>query len=102
MSRLPIIEVTACSYKVGPHAVQLNDDKNARAVATAANGLPLILPMFPELLNIADMIDGLDGLFFTGSPSNIEPHHYDGPRARLVQKKMLLVITSHYRFGVRQ
>ena len=77
--RLPIIGVTACSYKVGPHAVQLNDDKNARAVATAAHGLPLILPMFPELLNIADIIDGLDGLLFTGSPSNIEPHHYEGP-----------------------
>ncbi|MGS7251032.1 MULTISPECIES: gamma-glutamyl-gamma-aminobutyrate hydrolase family protein [Pseudomonas] len=79
MSRLPIIGVTACSYTVGPHAVQLNDDKNARAVACAAQGLPLILPMFPELLDSAEIIAALDGLLFTGSPSNIEPHHYDGP-----------------------
>lgn len=79
MARLPIIGVTACSYTVGPHAVQLNDDKNARAVITAAQGLPLILPMFPELLNIPDILDAVDGLLFTGSPSNIEPHHYDGP-----------------------
>lgn len=78
MSRLPIIGVTACSYTVGPHAVQLNDDKNARAVASAAKGLPLILPMFPELLDTADIINSLDGLLFTGSPSNIEPHHYGG------------------------
>ncbi|RCL28521.1 gamma-glutamyl-gamma-aminobutyrate hydrolase [Pseudomonas sp. AFG_SD02_1510_Pfu_092] len=79
MPNLPVIGVTACSYTVGPHAVQLNDDKNARAVASAAKGLPLILPMFPELLAIDDIIDSLDGLLFTGSPSNIEPHHYDGP-----------------------
>ncbi|MGN8250509.1 gamma-glutamyl-gamma-aminobutyrate hydrolase family protein [Pseudomonas sp. SMV7] len=79
MSRLPIIGVTACSYTVGPHAVQLNDDKNARAVASAAKGLPVIVPMFPELLDSAEIIAGLDGLLFTGSPSNIEPHHYDGP-----------------------
>ncbi|CAG8865217.1 Gamma-glutamyl-gamma-aminobutyrate hydrolase PuuD [Pseudomonas fluorescens] len=79
MSRLPIIGVSACSWKIGPHAVQINDDKYSRAVATAAKCLPVIIPLFPELLTPAELIDGLDGLLFTGSPSNIEPHHYDGP-----------------------
>ncbi|MBT2338426.1 MULTISPECIES: gamma-glutamyl-gamma-aminobutyrate hydrolase family protein [Pseudomonas] len=76
---LPRIGIIACSWKIGPHAVQISNDKYAQAVATAAKGLPLILPVFPELLDLREIIDGLDGVLFTGSPSNIEPHHYDGP-----------------------
>ena len=79
MTRLPVIGVTACSYQIGPHAVQMNDDKNAQAIATSARGLPLLLPQFPDLLDVADIIATLDGLFFTGSPSNIHPRHYNGP-----------------------
>lgn len=78
-ARLPLIGVTACSWEINQHAVQINDDKYSKAVATAAKGLPLILPQFPELLDPADILDGLDGLLFTGAPSNIEPQHYDGP-----------------------
>ncbi len=78
MSRLPIIGVTACSWKINKHPVQINDDKYSRAVATGAQGLPLILPLLPELLDPAEILDGLDGLLFTGGPSNIEPHHYHG------------------------
>jgi putative glutamine amidotransferase len=79
MDNLPLIGLTACSWQIGPHAVQINDDKYSRAVATAAKGLPLILPMFPDLLDPATIVDGLDGLLFTGSPSDIEPRHYGGP-----------------------
>jgi len=79
MSRLPVIGVTACSYQIGPHAVQINDDKNSQAIATTAKGMPLILPQFPDLLALTDIIDSLDGLFFTGAPSNIEPRRYGGP-----------------------
>ncbi|VEF11107.1 gamma-glutamyl-gamma-aminobutyrate hydrolase [Pseudomonas fluorescens] len=79
MSPLPIIGVTASSWKIGPHAVQINDDKNSRAVISAAKGLPLILPMFPDLLEPAQIIASVDGLLFTGAPSNIEPSHYGGP-----------------------
>lgn len=78
-SWLPRIGIIACSWQIGPHTVQISNDKYARAVASAAKGLPLIVPVFPELLDLADIIEGLDGLLFTGSPSNIEPHHYDGP-----------------------
>jgi putative glutamine amidotransferase len=55
------------------------DDKYAQAVISAAKGLPLILPQFPELLDPAKIIEGLDGLLFTGSPSNVNPTHYGGP-----------------------
>ena len=32
-----------------------------------------------RLYNVRDIVSGLDGLFLTGSPSNIQPHHFSGP-----------------------
>jgi putative glutamine amidotransferase len=79
MSRLPMIGVIACSGKIGPHTVQLSNDKYAQAVATAAEALPVILPVFPALLDPVQILAGLDGLLFTGSPSNVDPRCYGGP-----------------------
>lgn len=79
MSRLPLIGVTACSRQIGLHAYHISGDKYVRAVAVAAKGLPLILPALAELLDPTDILDGLDGILFTGSSSNVEPFHYSGP-----------------------
>lgn len=79
MSGPALIGIIASSWKIGPHAVQILDDKYGQAVATAAGGLPLVLPVFPDLVQLPVIIESLDGVLFTGSPSNIEPHHYDGP-----------------------
>ena len=79
MSGLPLIGVTACSKQVGLHAYHISGDKYVRAVAIAAKGLPLIIPSLADLFEPANILDGLDGILFTGSPSNIEPFHYDGP-----------------------
>ncbi|MGF6490805.1 gamma-glutamyl-gamma-aminobutyrate hydrolase family protein [Pseudomonas frederiksbergensis] len=79
MSRLPLIGVTACSTQIGLHAYHISGDKYVRAVASAAKGLPLILPSLADLQTSSDILDALDGILFTGSPSNIEPFHYNGP-----------------------
>jgi putative glutamine amidotransferase len=79
MSRLPLIGVTACTQQIGSHAYHISGDKYVRAVAVAAKGLPLILPSLAELIDPADILSAVDGLLFTGSPSNVEPYHYSGP-----------------------
>lgn len=79
MSRLPLIGVTACTKPVGVHLHHIVGDKYVRAVAVGAGGLPLIIPALGELLDQATLLDSLDGLLLTGSPSNVEPHHYSGP-----------------------
>lgn len=79
MSRLPLIGVTNCSRQIGLHAYHITRDKYVRAAATAAKGLPSILASLAELLDPTDIIDGLDGILFTGSPSTVEPFHYSGP-----------------------
>ncbi|MBC3386130.1 gamma-glutamyl-gamma-aminobutyrate hydrolase family protein [Pseudomonas sp. SWRI12] len=79
MSRLPLIGVTACTKQIGLHVYHATYDKYLRAVATAAKGLPLIIPSMADELGTSDILDALDGIVFTGSPSNVEPFHYSGP-----------------------
>ena len=79
MSRLPLIGVTACTKQVGLHLNHIAGDKYVRAVAVGAGGLPLVIPSLGELIDQPTLLASLDGLLFTGSPSNVEPHHYSGP-----------------------
>ncbi|PAU62700.1 gamma-glutamyl-gamma-aminobutyrate hydrolase family protein [Pseudomonas indica] len=79
MPRLPLIGVTACTKQIGLHPYHIAGDKYLRAIAVAAGGLPLIVPALAELIDQPTLLASLDGLLFTGSPSNVEPHHYQGP-----------------------
>ncbi|WP_010485541.1 gamma-glutamyl-gamma-aminobutyrate hydrolase family protein [Pseudomonas sp. S9] len=79
MSRLPIIGVTSDTKQIGPHPYHVTGDKYVRAVVLGAAGLPVIIPSLGELLDQPTLLDNLHGLLFTGSPSNVEPHHYNGP-----------------------
>ena len=79
MLRLPLIGVTACTKQVGLHISHVVGDKYLRAVAIGAGGMPLIVPALGDLLDQSLLLDSLDGLLLTGSPSNVEPHHYSGP-----------------------
>ncbi|MGH6946824.1 MAG: gamma-glutamyl-gamma-aminobutyrate hydrolase family protein [Kiloniellales bacterium] len=74
----PLIGVTACVKTLGDQPFHTVGDKYVRAVATAAQGLALVIPSFGQgpLLDANDLAGRLDGLFLTGSPSNIHPSHY--------------------------
>ncbi|CAD5105792.1 gamma-glutamyl-gamma-aminobutyrate hydrolase family protein [Zestomonas carbonaria] len=79
MARLPLIGVSACTKQIGSYPYHIVGDKYVRAVVEGAGGLPLVIPALGELLDQAALLDSLDGLLFTGSPSNVEPHLYGGP-----------------------
>ena len=64
---------------IGRHPFHTVGDKYVRAVLDAADGLPLLIPALAEELRLDELVERLDGLVFTGSPSNVEPHHYEGP-----------------------
>ena len=49
-----------------------------QAVVDAADSYPVCLPSLAEGFDVLDILDRLDGLFLTGSPSNVEPKHYLG------------------------
>jgi len=63
---------------VGAHPFHMVGEKYARAVMEAAGAAPLLIPAFAEELRFAELLERLDGVFFTGSPSNVEPHRYQG------------------------
>ena len=64
---------------VGAHPFHMVGEKYARAVMDAAGAMPLLIPSLAEELGFDELLERLDGLLFTGSPSNVEPHHYQGP-----------------------
>ncbi len=64
---------------LGLHPFHVVGEKYARAVLDAAGALPLLIPALAEELGMDELLGRLDGILFTGSPSNVEPHHYSGP-----------------------
>jgi putative glutamine amidotransferase len=64
---------------LGDHAFHMAGEKYAQAVIEAAGAAPLLIPALAEELRFEELLDRLDGLLFTGSVSNVEPHHYQGP-----------------------
>lgn len=79
MAARPLIGIPADRRMVGAHPFHMVGEKYARAVMEAAQGAPLLIPALAEELRLDELLERLDGLLFTGSPSNVEPRHYDGP-----------------------
>jgi len=74
----PIIGVISDRRMLGPHPFHMVGEKYLEALARGAEAYPVGLPSLAEGFDVLDIIDRLDGLFLTGSPSNMEPRHYMG------------------------
>ncbi len=79
MSDAPLVGVVADRRLVGPHPFHMAGEKYLQAVWDGAGARPVILPSLGGDFAVVKLLDRLDGLLLTGSPSNVEPHHYDGP-----------------------
>ena len=75
----PVIGIPADRRILGPHPFHVVGEKYIRAVAEAAGAIPLLIPAIGDLVTSDEILDRVDGILFTGSPSNVEPHHYEGP-----------------------
>jgi putative glutamine amidotransferase len=74
----PIIAVPMCIKAVEGQNYHIVGDKYLRAVIEVAGGYPLSFPALGEALAPAALLDHVDGVLFTGSPSNVAVHHYNG------------------------
>ena len=53
-------------------------EKYLQALIDGADAMPFIIPVLAEHLDLPAVVEEIDGLFLTGSTSNVEPHHYAG------------------------
>jgi putative glutamine amidotransferase len=78
----PLIGVPSDRRILDPHPFHMVGEKYVSAVRDAADGLPFMIPALGDSVDADTILSRVDGLLLTGSPSNIEPHHYQGEPSR--------------------
>ena len=75
--RKPVIGIPADRRLLGHHWFHCVGEKYINAVVLAADAVPVLVPALGDQ-HIQDWLESFDGILFTGSPSNVEPHRYQG------------------------
>ncbi|MDR3096103.1 MAG: gamma-glutamyl-gamma-aminobutyrate hydrolase family protein [Paraburkholderia sp.] len=78
MRTKPLIGVSADRTMMGPHASHVAVEKYLVAAVDGSGALVMVLPALGARQATADILEAVDGLLFTGSYSNVEPHRYGG------------------------
>jgi putative glutamine amidotransferase len=78
----PLIGVTACLKSRDEFVFHSVGAKYVEAVVLGTGAMPLLIPAIGPALDPDQLIDRIDGLMVTGSPSNVDPGYYGGPAAR--------------------
>ncbi|SDU32073.1 gamma-glutamyl-gamma-aminobutyrate hydrolase family protein [Halopseudomonas salegens] len=78
-TRKPLVGIPCCTTQQGLHPFHQVGDKYIMGVVDGADALPVLIPALGDQLVSDQLLERLDGLLITGSPSNVEPHHYNGP-----------------------
>src|SRR5437879_12544497 len=76
---LPFIGIPCCLRAINERPYHTVSERYTNAVIDAAGCLPLVIPAIGPKIDCSALLDGLDGLLLTGSPSNVEPDRYGGP-----------------------
>jgi putative glutamine amidotransferase len=71
----PLVLVPACNRMLGEHPYHIAGKKYVDAVRLAG-GLPLVVPN-ADAGELEALLALADGVFLTGSPSNVHPSHFD-------------------------
>jgi putative glutamine amidotransferase len=74
MKNKPLVLVPACNRMMGEHPFHVAGKKYIDAVRLAGCQ-PLVVPTI-EPGDLAGLLDVADGIFLTGSPSNVHPSHF--------------------------
>lgn len=85
-SSKPVVGVISDRRILGHHPFNMQGEKYLNAIVAGSGcypvGLPVLEPSPGEELDVLEVLKSLDGLFLTGSPSNVEPHRYRGDASR--------------------
>ena len=73
---LPLIGIPTCLRTINERVFHGVSERYPNAVIDAAGCLPVLIPAVGSKIDICALLDRLDGLLLTGSPSNVHPSHY--------------------------
>ena len=73
---MPIVGLVSDRRTFDGMPVHQANDEYVTAVRDGAGALPLLIPSSRVPLAVADVLAAVDGLLFTGAPSNVAPSHY--------------------------
>ena len=69
-----VVGIPACTRQVNGQIQHATPSRYGAAVIGGAGAMPILLPPVGE--GLVALLDRLDGLLLSGSPSNVEPHRY--------------------------
>ncbi len=74
--QVPLIGIPSCLRKVNERVFHGVSERYPNAVIEAAGSLPVLIPAVGSKVDLCGLLDRLDGLLLTGSPSNVHPSQY--------------------------
>ncbi|MGB8339683.1 MAG: gamma-glutamyl-gamma-aminobutyrate hydrolase family protein [Burkholderiales bacterium] len=75
----PVVLIPACSRDIGAHPYHAVQKKYVEAVLLGAQCTPILLPPIGMDEDVEELLDRVDGIMLTGSPSNVHPSHFSQP-----------------------
>ena len=78
----PIVGIPCDHRMIGPHPFHAVGEKYIVAVRDGASAIPVLIPVLDNPIEIDEILATVDGIFLTGSPSNVDPNRYGGPAPR--------------------
>jgi putative glutamine amidotransferase len=72
----PVLGIICCTRTVGVEPAQAVMNRYVAAAMRHADCAALLVPALPDLMTAEEVIDRLDGVLLTGSPSNLQPSLY--------------------------
>lgn len=75
----PIVGIPACTKIIGEEVQHATPARYGKALILAAGALPILLPPVGE--GLLAVLDRIDGLLLSGSPSNVQPSNYGVPES---------------------
>lgn len=78
MAKTPVVGVVANLKEADGNPLHAVGERYLQAIAWGAEAQAILIPVPEETQDLSALLDLVDGLFFTGDPSNVHPAEYDG------------------------
>jgi len=75
---MPLVGIPTCVRKNNERVFHGVNERYPNALIDAAGCLPVLIPAVGSKVDVCMLLDRLDGLLLTGSPSNVHPSQYGG------------------------